>query len=105
MEKIKVELKGEIKEFDKGITPLEIANSISAGLARVAVCGKIDGKLVDLNLPLDSDCSLIIVTNKDKEYQEVMRHSCAHVLAQIVSFLLAPQQTKDTIMILISKVK
>ena len=82
MENINVELKGEVKQFCKGITPLEIAKSISEGLARVAVCAKIGDKLVDLNMPLEQDCSLLIVTNKDKEYHELMKHSCAHVLAQ-----------------------
>ena len=84
MDKIKINLKGEIHEFNKGITPFEIASGISEGLARVAVCGKIGDELIDLHAPIESDCDLIIITNKDPEYQHVMRHSCAHVLAQAV---------------------
>ena len=84
MSKIKINLKGEVHEFESGITPLEIAMGISEGLARVAVCGKIDDNLVDLNAPIEKDCNLVIITNRDPEYQHVMRHSCAHVLAQAV---------------------
>ncbi len=81
---MKIKLRDEIKEFDKGVSVLDIAKSISEGLARMAVCGKIDGELVDLNKPLENDCSLEIITTKSDEYKEVLRHSTAHVLAQAV---------------------
>lgn len=84
MSKIKVNLKGEVKEFEKGITTAQIAAGISEGLARMAVCGKIDDNLIDLNMPLNNDCNLVILTNKDPEYKTILRHSCAHVLAQAV---------------------
>jgi len=93
MKKIKVQLRDEIREFDAGVTTLQIAESISEGLARVAVCGKIDGdKLVDLKLPIESDCKLDIITNRDAEYQEIMRHSCAHVLAQAIKTIYPSAQ-------------
>ena len=84
MSKIKINLKGEVKEFEKGITTAQIAAGISEGLARMAVCGKIDDSLIDLNMPLNNDCNLVILTNKDPEYKTILRHSCAHVLAQAV---------------------
>lgn len=84
MEKIKINLRGEEKEFDKGITTAQIASSISDGLARMAICGKIGEDLIDLNTPIENDCSLVILTNKDPEYKTLLRHSCAHVLAQAV---------------------
>ncbi len=84
MSKVKINLKGEIKEFEQGITTAEIACGISEGLARMAVCGKIGDKLVDLHTPLNQDCDLVILTNKDPEYKTIMRHTCAHVLAQAV---------------------
>ena len=81
---MKIKLRDEVREFDEGVTPLDIAKSISEGLARVAVCGRIGEELVDLNLPIKKDCELEIITNKSPEYQELLRHSTAHVLAQAV---------------------
>lgn len=84
-EVMKIKLRDEVREFESGVTTLDIAKSISDGLARVAVCGKInDGELIDLNTPIKEDCSLEIITNKSPEYAEVLRHSTAHVLAQAV---------------------
>ena len=79
-----IKLRDEEKEFEKGVSTLDIAKSISEGLARMAVCGKIDDDLVDLNMPIEKDCSLEIITSKSPEYHEVLRHSTAHVLAQAV---------------------
>ncbi len=81
---MKIKLRDDIKEFEDGLSVLDIAKSISEGLARMAVCGKVDGKLVDLNLNLNKDCELEIITNKSEEYKEVLRHSTAHVMAQAV---------------------
>lgn len=81
---MKIKLRDEEREYDDGISVLDVAKSISEGLARMAVCGKMDGELVDLNLKLHKDCNLEIITNKSPEYQEVLRHSTAHVLAQAV---------------------
>jgi len=81
---MKIQLRDEIREFDEGVSVADIAKSISEGLARVAVCGKIDGELVDLEHRIVNDCALEIITNKSEEYKEVLRHSAAHVLAQAV---------------------
>ena len=81
---MKIQLRDEIREYKKGTTVGDIARDISEGLYRVAVCGKIDGKLIDLALPLENDCTLEIITQKDEESKEVLRHSAAHVLAQAV---------------------
>ncbi len=81
---MKIKLRDEEREFEEGVSPLDIAKSISEGLARVAVCGKIGDDLVDLNMPIKNDCSLEIITTKSEEYKEVLRHSTAHVLAQAV---------------------
>ena len=84
---MKIQLRDEIREFERGTTTAEIAASISEGLSRVAVCGKVNDELIDLNLPIEEDCKLEIITTKSPEYQEVLRHSCAHVLAQAVKTL------------------
>ena len=81
---MKIKLRDEVREFESGVSTLDIAKSISEGLARVAVCGKVDEELIDLNLPIKEDCDLEIITTKSPEYQEVLRHSTAHVLAQAV---------------------
>ncbi|MBQ7466672.1 MAG: TGS domain-containing protein, partial [Clostridia bacterium] len=81
---MKIQLRDEVREYEKGTTVLQIAESISEGLARVAVCGKLNGELVDLNKQLEDDCKLEIVTNKDEDAKMVMRHTTAHVLAQAV---------------------
>lgn len=79
-----IKLRDQEREYKEGVTVLDVAKSISEGLARVAVCGKLNGQLVDLSRELNSDCSLEIITNKDKEAKMVMRHTTAHVLAQAV---------------------
>ena len=81
---MKITLRDDVKEFEKGVSTLDIAKSISEGLARMAVCGKVGDELIDLNAPINEDCKLEIITNKNPEYQELLRHSTAHVLAQAV---------------------
>ena len=75
---------GSVLEFSSPVTAYEVAKSISEGLARNAVCAKIDGELVDLSTVIEKDCNLQIVTLKDKEGLQVYRHTTAHVLAQAV---------------------
>ena len=81
---MKITLRDDVKEFDRGVTTLDIAKSISEGLARIAACGKVGDELIDLNAPINEDCKLEIITTKSPEYQELLRHSTAHVLAQAV---------------------
>ena len=75
---------GAVLEFDSPLTAGEIAANISEGLARNAVCVKIDGELKDLSTVVDKDCSMQVITLKDKEGLQVYRHTAAHVLAQAV---------------------
>lgn len=81
---MKITLRDDEREFEKGVSTLDVAKSISEGLARMAACGKIGDTLIDLNAPINEDCKLEIITTKSPEYQELLRHSTAHVLAQAV---------------------
>ena len=73
---------GDGMELEAGATAMQAAMAISEGLARNAVCAKVNGELVDLSHELKEGDSLEIVTLKDKEGLQVYRHTCAHVLAQ-----------------------
>ena len=81
---MKITLRDEVREYGNGTTVEEIAKSISEGLARNAVCGKVDGKLVDLCAKIDHDAKVEIITMKDEEGKEVLRHTTSHILAQAV---------------------
>ncbi len=82
---MKITLKdGSVIEFDSAVSAKDVAKSISEGLARVAVCAKINGELVDLSTVIEEDCSLELITLKDKEGLDVYRHTVSHVLAQAV---------------------
>jgi threonyl-tRNA synthetase len=83
---------GSIREFDHPVTVAEVAASIGAGLARAAVAGKLDGKLVDTSHRIERDASLSIVTDKDPEGVDVLRHSTAHLLAHAVKDLFPDAQ-------------
>ncbi|SCS29132.1 threonine--tRNA ligase [Staphylococcus caeli] len=73
---------GNSKAFDKGTTTEEIAHSISPGLRKKAVAGKLNGQLIDLTRPIDHDGEIEIVTPGTDEALEVLRHSTAHLMAQ-----------------------
>jgi threonyl-tRNA synthetase len=75
------------KSFDTPPTLRDVAASIGAGLAKAALAGKVDGKLVDLSRTIDHDAKVEIVTEKSPEALEVIRHSTAHLLAQAVQRL------------------
>ncbi len=75
---------GSTQQVAEGITPLEIAKSISPRLADDAVVARVNGDLYDLTRPLESDASLQILTSKNPEALEVYRHSTAHLLALAV---------------------
>ncbi len=75
---------GTTKQYDNGITVLEITKDISEGLARVAFAATIDGKLADLRAKIESDCELSILTFDDEGGKWAFRHTAAHVLAQAV---------------------
>lgn len=85
---IKITLKdGSVKEFESGISVLDIAKSISEGLARNACCGIINGKVVDLRTKVNEDVELSICTADSQEGMDTIRHSISHVLAYAVKRL------------------
>ncbi|MEO0713006.1 MAG: threonine--tRNA ligase [Pseudomonadota bacterium] len=83
---------GSVREYDDGASPLDVAESISKSLAKKAVAAKVDGELRDLTRPLDGDAEVAIVTDKDPEGLELIRHDAAHVLAQAVQDLFPGTQ-------------
>jgi len=85
---INVTLKdGSTKQYPDGITVKEVAGSISAGLARVALAAEIDGEVKDLSTPLDKDCTLNLLTFDSEGGKHAFRHTASHVLAQAVKRL------------------
>lgn len=83
---------GSERKFDRPVTVMEIAESIGAGLARAAIAAKVNGKLVDLTNSVETDCDLTLITEKDAEALEIIRHSSAHLLAQAVKELFPEAQ-------------
>jgi len=83
---------GSLKAFDKPVSVAEVAASIGAGLARAALAGRVDGKLVDTSFVIDHDAELAIVTEKDAEGVGILRHSTAHLLAHAVKELYPDAQ-------------
>ena len=78
---------GSQKEYESGISVIDIAADISEGLARAACAGEIDGQVVDLRTPVEKDCVLSILTAKDEKGLHALRHTASHVLAQAVKRL------------------
>lgn len=83
---------GKQKEIAKGATCAQFAESISVSLGKAAIAAEVDGHLVDLSTPLEHDAKVRIITNKDPESLEVIRHSTAHLLAQAVKQLYPKAQ-------------
>ncbi|MDJ0788112.1 MAG: threonine--tRNA ligase [Myxococcota bacterium] len=83
---------GRRLEVPAGSTVLDVAKKIGEGLARAALAGRIDGRLVDLRTPIHTDVAVEIVTNKDPEGGEVIRHSAEHVMAEAVKRLFPSAQ-------------
>ncbi len=85
---INVTLKGGVvKEFENGITAMEIAKSLGMGLYKAACVCKIDGEVKDLRTPIEKDCELEILTFDDADGKWALRHTASHVLAQAVKRL------------------
>ncbi|WP_347549341.1 threonine--tRNA ligase [Pseudalkalibacillus hwajinpoensis] len=78
---------GSVKEFEKGTTTEEIASSISPGLKKKALAGKVNGALIDLRREIEKDASIEIVTPESEDGLEVLRHSTAHLMAQAIKRL------------------
>jgi threonyl-tRNA synthetase len=83
---------GSVRSFEQSVTIAQVAASIGAGLARAALAGKVEGRLVDTSYLIDSDVALAIVTEKDPEGLDVIRHSTAHLLAHAVKELFPDAQ-------------
>ncbi len=75
---------GSKKVFEKSVTILEIAQSIGAGLAKATIAGKVNGVLLDATIPIIKDSRVVIITSKDKEGIEIIRHSFAHLIGHAV---------------------
>ncbi|VAX17861.1 Threonyl-tRNA synthetase [hydrothermal vent metagenome] len=88
MEKVKITLPdGSAKEYDKGITPLEVAKSISGRLAKEALISEINGSMKELNTPIYEDCELKLYTFNDEKGKETYWHSSSHLMAHAVKEL------------------
>jgi threonyl-tRNA synthetase len=83
---------GSVKSFPQPVTVAEVAQSIGAGLARAALAGRVDGKLVDTGHRIDSDAQVQIITDRDPEAVDLIRHSTAHLLAHAVKELYPEAQ-------------
>jgi threonyl-tRNA synthetase len=83
---------GAIKKFDAPVSVADVASSIGPGLAKAALAGKVDGQLVDTSYVIDRDTAVAIVTEKDPEGLDVLRHSTAHLLAYAVKELFPDAQ-------------
>jgi len=78
---------GSQRSFDHPVSVLEVAQSIGAGLAKATLAGKVDGRQVDACDLIERDASLQIITPKDEEGLEIIRHSCAHLVGHAVKQL------------------
>ena len=83
---------GAVRKFDAPVSVKDVAASIGPGLAKAALAGKVDGKVVDTSYVIDRDAKVAIVTDKDAEGLEVIRHSMAHLLAYAVKDLFPDAQ-------------
>ena len=83
---------GSKREFDEAVTIMDVAQSIGSGLAKATLAGKVSGELVDASYLIEQDAELQIITAKDEEGVDVIRHSTAHLLAQSVKQLFPDAQ-------------
>ncbi|WXU00028.1 MAG: Threonine--tRNA ligase [Catillopecten margaritatus gill symbiont] len=83
---------GTEKSFDQAVSVFEVAKSIGSGLAKATLAGRVNNELVDASYVIEADSALSIVTDKDEEGLEVIRHSTAHLLAQATQMLYPSAQ-------------
>ncbi len=83
---------GSSRNFEEAVTVSEIAESIGAGLARAALAGRVNGTLVDTSFLVEENAEVAIITERDNDGLEVLRHSCAHLMAQAVQRLFPRAQ-------------
>jgi threonyl-tRNA synthetase len=77
---------GSVREFNKGVTALDVAKSISEGLARNVLSARVNGTVIDATRPLNHDCSIQLLTWKDEDGKSTMWHSSAHLMAEALEF-------------------
>ena len=78
---------GDVMNMDGEVNGLAVAQKISAGLAKAAIAVNVNSKLTDLSTPITTDATVTIITGKDKEGLEIIRHSCSHIMAEAVKEL------------------
>jgi threonyl-tRNA synthetase len=85
---------GSKREYEAGVTVEDVAASISPSLRKKAIAGKVDGKIVDLKAVIPHDAAVEIITEGSEEALEVMRHSCAHLMAQAIKRLFGDENVR-----------
>ena len=83
---------GSVKQFDNDVTPYEVAASIGAGLAKAAMGAYVNDEAWDLTRPIAEDANLRLITNRDQDALELVRHDCAHIMAEAVLELFPETQ-------------
>lgn len=78
---------GTVKSFDHAVTGMQVAESIGAGLAKATLAARIDGQLADASVEIDHDAAVSLITSRDREGLDIIRHSCAHLLGQALKTL------------------
>ena len=73
---------GTVRQYDGAVTAEQVANDIGPGLRKAAIVARIDGELADLRLTMEADAQLEIITRQSDEALDILRHDCAHVLAE-----------------------
>ena len=84
---MQIKLRDEVKEFDKGVSLFDVAKAISDGLARMALCAKVNGVVREMSTVLNEDCEVEFLTYNNEEGKKAYRHSTAHIMAQAVKRL------------------
>src|SRR5476651_2361758 len=83
---------GSVRQFPQPVTVAEVAASIGPGLAKAALAGRVNGTLVDTSFRIETDAELAVVTDRDKDGLDIIRHSTAHLLAYAVKVLFPDAQ-------------
>ena len=78
---------GSQRAYDHAVSVMDVAQDIGPGLAKACIAGRVDGHLVDACDPIEKDAKLAIITAKDEEGLEIIRHSCAHLLGHAMKQL------------------
>ncbi|MBQ2086275.1 MAG: threonine--tRNA ligase, partial [Oscillospiraceae bacterium] len=87
MSNVKINLRGDVREFPSGVTGYEVAQSIGAGLAKAACAVSVNGEVRDLRLPIEEDCELTVLTFDDADGKHAYWHSTSHIMAQAIQHL------------------